>query len=371
MSELDTVPEDRLNPVKTQTWANGRHLVRCVKVIQETHDVKTFCFMSQTPIMFFFKPGQFVTLELQIAGEQVMRSYTMSSSPSVPYSFSITVKRLPKGLVSNWLHDNLRVDDEIAVHGPVGHFNCIDFPTEKALFLSGGVGVTPVMSMARWWYDTNSAVDMKFVHSAQTPKDIIFLKELELMASRIDNFSLSIICERYDIGESWHGYRGFLTRNLLELIAPDVLQREIYCCGPSAYMTAVRTMLVDMGFDMKHYHEESFGQTPADAIEDAEESAELAQIADEADQTGFCIEFADEGMSVTISEHETIHAASTKLGIYVPKACGMGICGSCKVKMLSGQVNMEHNGGISEEEIEEGYILSCCSKPVDDVSIET
>lgn len=93
MNELDTVPEDRLNPVNTQTWANGRHLVRCVKVIQETHDVKTFCFMAQTPIMFFFKPGQFVTLELNIGGEQVMRSYTISSSPSVPYSFSITVKK--------------------------------------------------------------------------------------------------------------------------------------------------------------------------------------------------------------------------------------------------------------------------------------
>ncbi|CZF81286.1 MULTISPECIES: hybrid-cluster NAD(P)-dependent oxidoreductase [Grimontia] len=371
MNELEALPEDSLNPVNTQTWANGRHVVRCVKVIQETHDVKTFCFMSQTPIMFFFKPGQFVTLELEIGGEQVMRSYTMSSSPSVPYSFSITVKRVKNGLVSNWLHDNLRVEDEIAVHGPVGNFNCMDFTTDKALFLSGGVGITPVMSMARWWYDTNSAVDMKFVHSAQTPKDIIFKKELELMASRIDNFELSIICERYDTGESWHGYRGFLNQQLLELMAPDVLQREVYCCGPEPYMRAVRAMLTDMGYDMSRYHEESFGETPPEAIEDAEESAELAQIADELPQAGFCVEFIDEGMSVTVTENETVHAASTKLGIHVPKACGMGICGSCKVKLLTGNVNMEHNGGISEEEIEEGYILSCCSKPLDDVSIET
>ena len=84
-----------LNPVTTQTWANGRHIVRCVKVIQETWDVRTFCFMADQPIMFFFKPGQFVTLELEIEGKPVMRSYTISSSPSVPYSFSITVKRVP------------------------------------------------------------------------------------------------------------------------------------------------------------------------------------------------------------------------------------------------------------------------------------
>ncbi len=76
-----------LNPVTTQTWANGRHIVRCVKVIQETWDVRTFCFMADQPILFFFKPGQFVTLELEIDGVPIMRSYTISSSPSVPYSF--------------------------------------------------------------------------------------------------------------------------------------------------------------------------------------------------------------------------------------------------------------------------------------------
>ena len=116
-----------LAPVNTQTWVNGRHNVRCVRVIQESWDVNTFCFMAQQPVMFFFKPGQFVTLELEIEGKQVMRSYTISSSPSVPYSFSITVKRVPGGLVSNWLHDNMDVGVELAVHGPVGNFNCIDF----------------------------------------------------------------------------------------------------------------------------------------------------------------------------------------------------------------------------------------------------
>src|SRR5438045_678203 len=81
-----------LNPVTTQTSANGRHIVRCVKVIQETWDVRTFCFMADQPILFFFKPGQFVTLELEIDGVPIMRSYTISSSPSVPYSFSVTIK---------------------------------------------------------------------------------------------------------------------------------------------------------------------------------------------------------------------------------------------------------------------------------------
>lgn len=153
--------------------------------------------MADQPIMFFFKPGQFVTLELEIEGKPVMRSYTISSSPSVPYSFSITVKRVPGGLVSNFLHDTMHEGAELPVHGPVGLFNAIDFPAQKVLYLSGGVGITPVMSMARWFYDTNGNVDMVFVHSARSPKDIIYHRELEQMASRIPNFSLHIICEKH------------------------------------------------------------------------------------------------------------------------------------------------------------------------------
>ena len=206
--------------ITTKTWSNGRHLVRCVKVIEETADVKTFCFMAEQPVMFFFKPGQFVTLELEIEALQVMRSYTISSSPSVPYSFSITVKRMPGGQVSNYLHDNMQEGDELAVHGPVGVFNCIDYPAEKVLLLSGGVGITPLMSMARWFFDTNAEVDMHFVHSARTPSDIIYHRELEHICSRISNFNLSLICARQQTGQAWAGYRGYLDAEKLQMICP-------------------------------------------------------------------------------------------------------------------------------------------------------
>jgi ferredoxin-NADP reductase len=260
-----------LNPVTTQTWANGRHIVRCVKVIQETWDVRTFCFMADQPILFFFKPGQFVTLELEIEGQPIMRSYTISSSPSVPYSFSVTIKRVPGGKVSNWLHDTLHEGQELAVHGPVGLFNAIDFPSPKVLYLSGGVGITPVMSMARWFYDTNANVDMTFIHSARSPKDIIYHRELEHMASRIDNFSLHLICEKHGLGEPWAGYRGYLNHKMLELMVPDFLEREVFCCGPTPYMNAVKRLLEVAGFDMARYHEESFGATPPEARADAVE----------------------------------------------------------------------------------------------------
>ncbi|SDS84746.1 glycine-betaine demethylase subunit GbcB [Pseudomonas oryzae] len=360
-----------LNPVSTQTWTNGRHLVRCVKVIQETADVRTFCFMADQPMVFFFKPGQFVTLELTIDGEPVMRSYTISSSPSVPYSFSLTIKRVPGGKVSNWLHDNLKEGDQLPVHGPVGLFNAIDFPADKVLYLSGGVGITPVMSMARWFFDTNGEVDMVFVHSARTPKDIIYHRELRHMASRIENFKLHLICEKYEIGETWAGYRGYLSQKMLELIAPDFMEREVFCCGPTPYMNAVRRLLEANGFDMQRYHEEAFGPTPAEVREEAQEhAAEAAEAAQQPVGEQRLVEFTATGKSVHIKPGETVYAAAAKVGLHIPKACGMGICGTCKVLKTTGEVSMEHNGGITDEDVAEGYILSCCSVPQGDVTID-
>lgn len=373
MNTSASIPNsDAFQPVQTQTWVNGRHVMRCVRVIDETWDVKTFVFAAEQPLMFFFKPGQFVTLELEIEGEQVMRSYTISSSPSVPYSFSLTIKKLPGGQVSSWMHDHMHQGDELVVHGPVGRFNVIDYPSDKYLFLSGGVGITPLMSMARWLFDTNNDADMVFAHSARTPRDIIYRRELEHMDSRIENMTLHTIVERVEIGQTWNGYRGFIDADKLALMCSDFLEREVFCCGPEPYMRAVRGILESAGFDMRHYHEESFGEIPAIAEEQAIEQAESAQEEHEALEVSdlHSVEFVESGKSVRIAPGETIHAAATKLGLHIPKACGMGICGTCRVHKVSGEVSMEHNGGITDDEIEAGDVLSCCSVPLGDVRVE-
>lgn len=359
-----------LNPVNTQTWSYGRHAVRCTQVIQETWDVRTFCFVAEQPILFYFKPGQFVTLELEIDGEQIMRSYTISSSPSVPYSFSITVKRIPGGRVSNWLHDNLGEGFKLAVHGPVGDFNAIDYPAEKYLMLSGGVGITPVMSMARWFFDTNANVEACFVHSARTPHDVIYGRELDHMCSRIANFNVHVICERQEPGQPWVGYRGFLSRQMLELIAPDFLTWEIFCCGPTPYMSAVKRILREAGFNMAHYHEESFGATPAEITEEVIENAEAAAEALLEQTDLVSVSFADSGKQVRVPRGETVHAAAARAGLHIPKACGMGLCGTCRVGLKAGRVDMQHNGGITDEDEAEGYILACCSRPLDDIVVD-
>lgn len=366
MTEFNT--SDFMNPMKIQIWSNGRHLVRCVKVIPETHDVTTFTFSMNEPVMFFFKPGQFVTLELEIAGERVMRSYTISSSPSIPYSFSITVKRVPGGVVSNWLHDHLKSGDQVAVHGPVGNFNCMDFPAEKVLLLSGGVGITPVMSMARWWFNTDSEVDMVFAHSARSPRDIIYAKELEYMSTRIDNFKMHLICEQTNIGESWGGYRGYLNKHMLSFIAPDFLEREVFCCGPEPYMKAVRKLLEESGFDMTRYHEESFGETPVKDVKQAEIHADQAEA--EEPKALVTLRIPEQDIVHSVELGSTLNEAAAEAGVNISKACGLGICGACRVKVVNGEFDMNHNGGITDEEIAQGYVLSCCTRVKSDIELE-
>jgi ferredoxin len=102
-------------------------------------------------------------------------------------------------------------------------------------------------------------------------------------------------------------------------------------------------------------------------VEHAEQAAEAPEV-DAADLHQ--VEFITSGKSIRVAPGETVHAAAAKVGLLIPKACGMGICGTCKVLKLGGEVEMEHNGGITEEDEAEGYILSCCSVPMGDVRIE-
>ncbi|TIL34903.1 MAG: hypothetical protein E5Y85_07280 [Mesorhizobium sp.] len=188
--------------LRQRQWAeSSRQFVRCRRVIDETHDVKTFVFSAASGHMFSFSAGQYLVLNLTIDGARVTRPYSVSSPPTRPLDLQITVKRVKGGLVSNWLHDNLRPGHNIEIEGPVGRFNFDDLPSEKPLFLSGGSGITPVMSMLRALTDRASGHDIRFIHCARTADDIAFRSELEALAARFSNVDVSFICSQE--GSAW------------------------------------------------------------------------------------------------------------------------------------------------------------------------
>jgi ferredoxin-NADP reductase len=114
-----------------------------------------------------------MTLEVPIDGTIVRRSYTISATPSRPHVISITVKRVEGGQISNWLHDNLQAGSSLFVDGPHGTFTCIGDDEGPYIFISGGSGITLVMAMSRWLCDTTPDADIRFLHFARTPDDLI------------------------------------------------------------------------------------------------------------------------------------------------------------------------------------------------------
>ena len=272
----------------------------CRLVRDETHDVKTFVFSAREPRLFRYKPGQFLTLDLPIGGQVINRCYTISSAPTRGHLISITVKRVPGGIVSNWLHDTVKPGYELRAVGPLGDFTAFDHQAPKYLFLSGGSGITPLMSMARTYHDLAQDRDITFVHSARSPADIIFRTELDLMARNLPRFSVAHVCETTDGERNWSGFRGRLNLPMLKLIAPDLMERTIFTCGPEPYMAAVRAMLREAGFDMARYHEESFNfETLAESQPEAAAASATVPVPPPVPETRtFRVEFAKSGRVV-------------------------------------------------------------------------
>lgn len=363
-AHLWDVPPSKWTPETDETLV-------CCHVRNETHDVKSFLFRTRSPHLFRYRPGQFITLELAIDGQAINRCYTLSSAPTRPDTLSITVKRQPGGIVSNWLHDNMMPGVELNVLGPAGDFTFANHPADKYLFLSGGSGVTPLMSMARTLYDLGEDKDVVFVHSARAPRDIIFRHELIAMEAGLAHFRTAFVCEKPNDDAAWDSHTGFLTLPMLRLIARDFAHREIFCCGPEAYMTAVRTILQGAGFDMTRYHEESFSfERPAsEAVEAVAVAATISPAPQTAGQA-FRIEFTKSVQIVSCAPDQFILEAAKAAGMRLPFSCAKGMCGTCKTKKISGEVEMTHQGGIRPREIAQGMILPCCSKPLSDVVLE-
>jgi ferredoxin-NADP reductase len=383
-------------------WTGGKIAVRCVRVIPETHDVKTFRFAADPPMLFSHKPGQFLTLELNIEGKRIVRSYTISSPPTSSHLLDITVKRVPDGLVSNYLHDHVKAGDALTITGCGGKFNCWDIPARKMLFISGGSGITPCMAMTRWLRDTESDCDIVFLHSARTPKDIIFRRELELIDAQRENFRLFITCTSPPQGESWAGSIGRVNTELLRMVCPDLMERVVYTCGPQPFMAATRSLFESSGFPMNHYHEESFGgrkRTPAArasaataglTVAPAPPPQSIPQSAQKLDKpveakrdpvaaigkpsdtaaVRFNVAFTTSGKELICAGDEVILELAEKNGIEIASSCRAGSCGTCKTRKESGSVESDCTDGLTEEERRDGFILVCVSRPTSAIVLD-
>lgn len=333
-------------------WADSEPL-ECAMVIPETADCATFAFRAPSGGWFDYQPGQFLTLELPLPGGPLLRTYTISSSPSRPLSISVTVKAQPGSIGTRWMLDHLRPGMRIRAHGPAGAFSFHRHPAGKYLFISAGSGITPMMSMTTWAWDSGEMPDITFVHAARRPSDIVFRQRLEGFATRVPGLQLRFTVEEVEPFAVWPGFKGRLNQIMLGLMAPDYLEREVFCCGPAPFMAGVREMLQSLGHDMAHCHEESFA---APALEEVPVDTVTPAAVSE-------ITFAASGRTLACDGTDTVLTVAKQAGLNIPSSCNFGLCGTCKVRKLSGEVAMVHNGGISDDEIAAGMILACCARP--------
>ncbi|WP_394200117.1 2Fe-2S iron-sulfur cluster-binding protein [Shewanella waksmanii] len=344
--------------LNSATWQHGEVRLVCVERWHETHDVISYRFQAEQPVKFQFKPGQFITLLLDINGERVGRSYTISSSPSRPYSIVLTIKTISDGLVSNYLADHLQVGHRILATGPDGVFNLVDIETEKYLFLSAGSGITPMYSMCRWLEDTQKGSDIAFLHSAKSPRDLIFHADLKQFDNVNEHFNLAYSLEEGELQDGTAVVEGRFSVEWLANQVADYQSRTIFVCGPAPYMQAVKSALIEAGFDMERYYQESFGGEPTSTVNQAAEQ----------EAKPFMLHISDK--KVDLSAEQSLLEGIEKLGLPIIAACRAGVCGACKCKVVKGEVESSSQMALTPEEIEQGFVLACSTQLRSDALVE-
>lgn len=327
--------------------------LRCIGRRADTHDVASWQFVPQTGSLPAVLAGQCVTLHTEIDGKPHCRAYTLSSSPQDGY-WQVTIKDV--GLVSHHLHQTLQVGDEIRVDGPFGDFNLTALPCERPLLLSAGSGITPMWAMLRDELTKRPDADIRFIHSARSPEDVIFADDLAALAEVHAGVRYALILEGAPAGHPWVGR---LTPEMLKELAPDLLSRHVYLCGPAPYMTAVCTMLAELGLPAAQLHQESFGLPTA--------TSSTAPVAAGSDH--FWLTLKKSGKKVKILPGQTLLAALEGAGETMMAACRAGMCGACRC-ITEGEIERQSVMTLSPQDLESGVALACSCTASGDISID-
>ncbi|MBI3506607.1 MAG: iron-sulfur cluster-binding domain-containing protein [Proteobacteria bacterium] len=332
--------------------------LRVTAIRHETRDVTTFVFRPESGSIDH-AAGQSMTLRLPIDGEILHRTFSIASAPGSGDTIEMTVKAHPQGRATGWMRRSLAVGDLIEGQAPRGRFRIDGRSTDRLALVSAGSGASPLMAMLRYLSQTASGIDVTWVHWARTPSDVLFADELAVLQKRCAGLKVAVVVTAPKPG--WFGFTGRPSRRLLSVAVPDLGRREIFCCGPSGFMSEMRLIHAAEGGDRNLFHVEHFGAV--DEVAGPHSSADDASTGVE-----FAIRYA--GKSFVARPDETLLGAATRQNVVIPCGCASGICGTCRVKLAAGRVDMKHNGGLSADDEAAGYILACSSRPRSDVSIE-
>ena len=324
------------------TELHAFHRATVTRVIKETADARTFV-LAPHEETFPYRAGQYCTFRVRVDGEELFRSYSMSSAPETDAELMTTVKRVPGGKVSNWLLDNVVEGDELTMTRAAGTF-CLAPTPVPLLAFAGGSGITPILSL------TKSAL-------ATTDRTVRVLCADGDRASVIFDAVLEDLVERYpdrlSVVRHIDAEHGLIDADAVrEFVGADV-EADNYVCGPEGFMAVVRSALPGP----RRVFVEDFDLPP-------QVKEPTPTVVDRAEVGGTVTIYLErKKVSVPRVTGETLLESARRAGLSPPFSCEAGNCGTCMARLTEGSATMRANDALTDDEVAEGYILTCQGTP--------
>ena len=334
---------------------HGFHPLRVDRIVQETYDAKSFVFDVPPDLRdsFTYDAGQFCTFRVRFGDEDLMRCYSMSSSPHTDAEFTTTVKRVAGGRVSNWLLDEVAEGDVLALTRPAGVFTLRARHTSIVAF-AGGSGITPVFSIIKSaLVSTDRSV--RLLYANRDADSVIFRGALdELMAAYPERLRVE---HHLDVD---HGF--VHTNGVAEFVGKD-LDADFYICGPAPFMDVVEDALAQARVVSEQVFIERFAfaasATPTSTQTATPTSANGAVAATET----VVIVLGGRSHPVRYQVGETFLETARRAGLRPPFSCEAGSCATCMARLEEGEATMRVNNALTPEEVTEGWVLTCQGLP--------
>ena len=349
--ESQGVPEIpmRLTPLTNRANAKSPMRLLLSQIERQTHDTKTLRFQILDERRFCAKPGQFLTFQWAIDGQQVRRSYTVSSSPVHENYVEITPKRMENGCVSVFLNERAEPGLAVEASGPYGRFYFDEMLHKSIVLVAAGSGITPMISMLRYMDDLELATAVTLLYCVRTDADIIFENELSRLSRSLPNFKYEVCLSRPD--PTWKGRSGRLTQEFVSQSVIDLDSPTFFLCGPNGFMDNARHVLLTLGVTQDRILQESFGESKP--------STESRPLEAGAVET---VVFLHSEKVCQVSSGSTLLDLAERNGVQIPFGCRQGQCGTCATRLLSGTVQMDVEAGLTAEQKDAGYVLPCVSR---------